>query len=87
MYTVELYVTAKQLAESMGYQVREENLGGIGGGVCEVAGRKCVFVDIAMNSVEQFEQLIVALRQDPMIHTMPLPPALGKHFYAPRRAA
>ncbi len=87
MYTVELYATAKQLAESMGYQVREENLGGIGGGVCEVAGRKCVFVDIAMNSVEQFEQLISALSQDPMIHTTALPPALSQHLQAPRRAA
>lgn len=86
MHTVELYERAKELAETMGYQVREENLGGIGGGACEVAGRKCVFVDIALNAVEQLDQLVVAISRDPTLHTFSMPIELAEYFPL-RRAA
>lgn len=86
MNTVELYELAKQLAESLGYQVREENLGGVGGGACIVAGRKCLFVDIEMSSVEQLDQLASAIGADPAIHTVELPTELQGYFPLARAA-
>lgn len=85
MHTVELYECAKQFADSLGYHIREENLGGIGGGACEVAGRKCLFVDIAMTAVEQLEQVMQAVSRDPLIHTATVPAEL--HSYWPHRRA
>ena len=86
MHTVELYEVAKQFAESLGYQIREENLGGIGGGACEVAGRKCLFVDIAMSSVEQLDQVVLAISRDPAVHMTELPAEL-RNLFPIRRAA
>ena len=64
MHTVELMERALIVAEQLGYQVRHEWLGGAGGGGCEVAGRKYLFVDLALNSIEQFDQVIETLRDD-----------------------
>ena len=87
MHTVELYERAKQFARALGYHVREENLGGIGGGACEVAGRKCLFVDIAMTAVEQLEQVLSALNGDPLIHTTAVPAELIRIMPQHRAAA
>ena len=76
MHTVDLYEIAKHLAESLGYEVREENLGGIGGGACEVAGRKCLFVDVTAGVVERLEQVTSALQADPAIHVANVPTEL-----------
>lgn len=70
MHTVELYDVMKAFAESLGYQVREENLGGIGGGPCEVAGRKCLFVDITLSSAERLDEVVRGISADPMIHNV-----------------
>lgn len=86
MHTVELYESMKKFAESIGYQVREENLGGIGGGACEVAGRKCLFVDIAMSSVDQLDQIVTAVSQDPSIYTVDVPTEIEHLFAVPRAA-
>ena len=68
MHTVELYELAVGAAESLGYHVRQENLGGAGGGACEVAGRKCIFVDLNLTPFEQLDQVVGALREDPGIY-------------------
>ena len=76
MHTVEYYKLARELAEALGYHIREENLGGVGGGACEVAGRKCLFVDIAMTRPEQLEQVLKAVEADPLLSTQSIPTAL-----------
>ena len=76
MHTVDLYEIAKQLAESLGYEVREENLGGVGGGACEVAGRKCLFVDVTLGVVERLDQVTDVLQADPAIYVATVPPEL-----------
>lgn len=86
MHPVELYESAKGLAEKMGYQVREENLGGIGGGACEVGGRRCIFVDIAMSSAEQLDHMILALSRDQSIYTLDIPEPLRQLFPLSRAA-
>jgi hypothetical protein len=72
MHTVELFEQLVQTAQRLGYQVRQEYLGGIGGGQCEVAGKKSIFIDLALNSAEQLDQLIEALQEDPAIYTLSL---------------
>jgi hypothetical protein len=76
MHTVELLDQALSVAQRMGYGVRQEWLGGAGGGVCEFAGRKWLFVDLSLNVIEQLEQVRKALLADPGIYTVDLSPAL-----------
>ncbi|MFO7908032.1 MAG: hypothetical protein ACQESR_24595 [Planctomycetota bacterium] len=68
MHTVELLEEACGVAESLGYKIRQEWLGGTGGGACEFAGRKWIFIDLALNAIEQLDQVATALRNDPSIY-------------------
>ncbi len=73
MHTVELLDRALAVAESLGYGIRHEWLGGRSGGRCEIAGKRWLFVDLALNPIEQLDQVIEALRQDPAIFTVAIP--------------
>lgn len=76
MHTIELFETAVHVAELAGYTVRHEYLGGQGGGVCEFGGRRWVFVDLALNTVEQLEQLCAAFRDMPELSREQIPQVL-----------
>jgi hypothetical protein len=76
MYSIELMDEAIALAERLGWRMRQEYLGEVGGGPCEIGGRKWIFLDIALSPPEQFEQLLDALRRDSALHTAKVPPAL-----------
>ncbi len=78
MHTVELLEHALSVAEQLGYRVRQEWLGGTGGGACEFASQKWIFVDLALNSVEQLQQVRDALRSDPGVYTLDLSPAMRR---------
>ena len=67
MHTVDLLKEAILLAESCGYGVRHEWLGGGQGGGCEIAGRKWLFIDLALNPLEQLDQVVETLRADPQL--------------------
>jgi len=62
MHTIELLTEATTLAERLGYQIRQEWLGGNGGGCCEVKGRKYLFLDLALGPREHLDQLLDTLR-------------------------
>jgi hypothetical protein len=72
--TIEQMERLTGLAEKLGYEIRFENLGGVGGGRCEFGNRRCLFIDLSLNSVEQLEQLRSALANDPALPTGRLPP-------------
>jgi hypothetical protein len=72
MRTLELLEHALVTAERMGYRVRHEWLGGTGGGLCRYAGRRWIFVDLALNVDEQLGQVVEALKCDPGIHLQPV---------------
>jgi len=72
MHTVELLEQALAIAEGLGYKIRQEWLGGGGGGCCEIAGRKWLFLDLALNVDEQLDQVIEGLRDDSGIFAAPL---------------
>lgn len=86
MHKVELYEQLVATAERLGYQIRHEYLGGVGGGSCEVAGKKCIFIDLALNSTEQLDQLVEALQEDPAIYTLSLSNEVA-HVVHDRKAA
>ena len=80
MHTVELLERLKELAEGSGYSVRHEWLGGAGGGACEFAGRKWIFVDLSLAVVEQLDQVAGALRDDPAVICAAAPPAVRRYL-------
>lgn len=63
MHTMERFELATRIAESMGYEVRHEYLGGTNGGSCEYGGRKFIFIDLSLTAVEQLEQLVLAIQE------------------------
>ncbi|MEQ8790209.1 MAG: hypothetical protein RIC55_28190 [Pirellulaceae bacterium] len=65
MRTVELLERAVAAAERLGYEIRHEYLAGSGGGCCEFGGRKWLFIDLALSTEEQLDQVVQALRSEP----------------------
>jgi len=78
MHTVELLDQALRLAERLGYVVRQEWLGGSGGGGCEIKGRKHFFLDLALSPAEQLEQVAQAIRDVQPAETLPITPELAR---------
>ena len=64
MRTVECLEEYLRVAEQRGYEIRQEWLDGNGGGVCEFGGKKWLFVDLALSTVEQLAQVSEALAAD-----------------------
>jgi len=62
MHTVELLQEAVEAARRLGYEVRQDWLGGDGGGHCIVRGRKWLLLDVAQSADEQLEVVGEALR-------------------------
>jgi hypothetical protein len=86
MHTVEMLESLKQLAADAGYAVRHEWLGGVGGGACQFAGRKWIFVDLSLSVVEQLDQMAAALKDDPAVCVAPSAAPLQRYLGL-RRAA
>jgi hypothetical protein len=64
MHTVELLNEALDAARQLGYDVRQDWLGGNGGGHCLVRGRKWLLLDVAQTPEEQLGVVTDALRGD-----------------------
>lgn len=62
MHTVELLQEAVDAARCLGYEVRQDWLGGDGGGHCLLRGRKWLLLDIAQSADEQLDVVADALR-------------------------
>jgi hypothetical protein len=82
MHTADLLDQALRAAAQLGYGVRQEWLGGSGGGGCEIKGRKWIFVDLALSLPDQLDQVLEVLRNEPQARCLLLAPPLGM-----RRAA
>jgi hypothetical protein len=78
MHTVDALEAALALARQAGYRIREEWLGGAGGGACEIHGCKWIFLDLALGPDEQLDQVLDALRHDSAFSGIPLPEPLRK---------
>lgn len=86
MHTIDLLEECLVAAQRLGYQVRREWLGGVGGGACEFGGRRWIFIDLGLNAAEQLDQAIAALRGDSQVDQLQLSPPLA-HLLNGRRAA
>ena len=64
MHTVELLNEAVDAARRLGYDVRQDWLGGNGGGHCLVRGRKWLLLDVAQTVDEQLDVVTDALCGD-----------------------
>jgi hypothetical protein len=64
MHTVELLQEAMDVARRLGYEVRQDWLGGDGGGHCIVRGRKWLLLDVAQTAEEQLDVVAEALRAE-----------------------
>jgi hypothetical protein len=64
MHTVEMLQEALDTARRLGYEVRQDWLGGNGGGHCLVRGRKWLLLDVAQTADEQLDVVAEALRDD-----------------------
>lgn len=77
MHTVELLQEALDTARRLGYEVRQDWLGGNGGGHCLVRGRKWILLDVAQTAEEQLEIVVEALRTEPAATRSVRSPELG----------
>lgn len=68
MHTVELLEEAIRAAGALGYAVRQEWLGGVGGGGCEIKGRKHLFIDLSLSVPDQLQIVLDALRREDTAH-------------------
>jgi hypothetical protein len=65
MHTVEQLEHALARAKKLGYRVKQDWLDGCGGG-CEIAGQKWIYLDLALSTDEQLEQVLEVLCSRPM---------------------
>jgi len=73
MHTVVLLAHAINLAEQLGYVVRQEWIEGNGGGGCELRGRKHLFVNLAAPPGDQLEMVLGMLRREPALSGYAMP--------------
>ena len=86
MHTVELLEYALSAARQLGYGVRHEWLGGNGGGACLLKGQKWVFLDLAQTPLEQLVDVAMAIRGEPGLDRLDLPPALRSYLLVRKTA-
>jgi hypothetical protein len=85
MHTVELLGHGLDLVSRLGYEIRQEYLGGSGGG-CVLKGKKIFFLDLALDPGEQLDEVINTLRHDPQALQLPMAHQLRK-MLAVRKSA
>jgi hypothetical protein len=73
MHTVVLLSHALNLAERLGYAVRQEWIDGNSGGGCVLRGRKLLFIDLASPPDDQLEIVLVVLRGEPGVAQQEMP--------------
>lgn len=87
MHTVEILEEALDTARRLGYEVKQDWLGGNGGGHCLVRGRKWILLDVAQNADEQLGIVIEALREEPGTARAVRSPELMQRLQPPHRMA
>jgi len=87
MHTVELLKEALDTARRLGYEVRQDWLGGNGGGHCLVRGRKWILLDVAQSADEQLGVVLDALSVEAGADRAVRSPELAKRLQPRRMAA
>ena len=82
MHTVELLSQAIDVARKLGYQVREDELEGAGGGHCLIGGKKLLLLDLTQTHQEQLRDVTDALRTEPDLQTLALSAPLAGYIHS-----
>lgn len=80
MHTVELLQEALESARRLGYEVRQDWLGGDGGGHCLVRGRRLLLLDVAQSPDEQLDVVVDALRGEPRMPSLKISHTLAERL-------
>ena len=73
---MELMEHALAAAERLGYRIRQDWLGGTAGGACLIGNQKWIFLDLAQGPLEHLTCVVEALRGEPGVIDLDLPPEL-----------
>ena len=73
------------LAKSLQFTVRYENMGGSGGGICTIRGKQLLFVDLDADSATAYERLLLALADNADIDAIYLKPEIRQDLDYLRR--
>jgi len=76
MHTVEVLDEALAAAKQLGYRIREEWLGGDGGGSCVLKGQKWLFIDLALDTAERLDLVTAAISSEPAAAQLAMSEAL-----------
>ncbi len=74
-----------ELLGRLGVEVRYEHLGGDGSGICEVRGRRMLFVDLDADQGTQLERCLEATASLPGLDEIYVTPALRELIENPHR--
>ncbi len=72
MHTVTVLDEALAAASHLGYSLRHDVFGGLGGGLCEVKGQRLLFLDLEQTPDEQLAEVVSALQRDRRLAALPL---------------
>jgi hypothetical protein len=86
MHTVQLLNEALDAARRVGFEVRQDWLGGNGGGHCLVRGRRLLLLDVAQSPDEQLDIVADALRGEERVAALKISRSLAERI-AGRAAA
>jgi hypothetical protein len=78
MHTVELLNEALEIARQAGYKIRQEWLDECSAGACMVRGQKLLFLDPMQSTIDQLEQVLDVLREDPAARQLAAASKLGE---------
>lgn len=84
--TLGLLAEVIQLARDLGYEVREEPLGELLGGRCEVGGVPQVLLNLEQPVAERLDLLLRAIADDPRLEGEPKSRLLERRLRALRRS-
>lgn len=82
MTTIQLVEELLSVAQTLGFEVREDWFSGHGGGICIVKGQKQLYVDLAQTVEEQLQSMVQALRSEPLLLTAQMSSELNARFKA-----
>jgi hypothetical protein len=80
--TLGLLEEARQLAKDLGYQVREEPLGDMPGGLCRVGGARHVLLNVEHSAADRLDRLLAAIAGDPRLAAEPKSRLMEKRLRA-----
>ena len=80
MHTVELLQEALEAARGLGYDVRQDWLGGDGGGHCLVRGRRLLLLDVAQPPDEQLDVVADALLSETCVASLEISRKLAERL-------